>query len=141
MELGELIMELREEEKASSQVSSPHSQVEDRSVLSSVSVDRLENSNRTPNFGAVVLRNHDGSPLVYENDPPHIRVFGWTLINLLFVPWERTDIGKIAKECALSISEVRKGLARLIQDGDLMVEKERGKEFYWLAPIRYPDSE
>lgn len=88
--------------------------------------------------GAVVLRHPTGGmPIAYENDPPHIRVFAWALINLLFVPWEVTDLGKIARDCALSFSDARKGLARLVQDGDLKVERDRRKEYYWLAPLRY----
>ena len=85
----------------------------------------------------MILRNHDGTPLVFNNDPPHIRVFGWALIKILFVPWEPTDLEKIAKDCAMTISEARKGLAKLIQEGDLMVKRERGREYYWLAPLRF----
>ena len=138
MELDELIMELREEEKGSSQVTAPLSRLEDQSDLGSDFMEyQPDIHNKNSSLGVVVLRNHDGTPLVNENDPPHIRIFGWALINLLFVPWEPTDLGKIAKDCALSIPEGRKGLAKLIQGGDLMVERDRGKEYYWLAPIRF----
>ena len=37
----------------------------------------------------------------------------------------------------LSFSDARKGLARLVQDGDLKVERDRGKEYYWLTPLWY----
>lgn len=79
----------------------------------------------------------DGIPLAWSNDPPHIRVFAWSLTNLRFALWEPTDLERIARDCALSFSDARKGLARLVQDGDLKVERDRGKEYYWLTPLWY----
>lgn len=87
----------------------------------------------------VILHPADGTPLAFKNAESHIKVFAWALLNLRFAPWEQLAIGKLAMECGLSIGEARKGLNILIQDGDLKVERNRSREYYWLAPLSYPE--
>ena len=73
------------------------------------------------------------------SDPPLIRVYAWCLVNLRFGPIlsPPTDLSKAAEECRLSIGETREAFGQLLRDGDLLCERARGKEIYYLAPIRW----
>lgn len=73
------------------------------------------------------------------NDPPHIRTYAWCLANLRFgtIFSSPTDFSKTAKECHLSLREVREAFGRLLKDGDLKVERTRGRDIYFLAPFRW----
>ncbi|MDA8027549.1 MAG: hypothetical protein M0Z25_01005 [Nitrospiraceae bacterium] len=99
----------------------------------------IKYASETPeDLGEPVIRHPaDGTPLAYVNDEPHVKVFAWVLLNLRFALSDQLDIGKLARKCRLSIGEARKGLNRLVEDGDLKVERNRGREYYWLAPPRY----
>lgn len=89
-------------------------------------------------LGVPVIRHPvDGTPLAFENDEPHVKVFAWALLNLRFARWEQLDIGKLATDCGLSIGMTRKGLSKLLEDGDLRMERDRGREYYWLAAPKY----
>ena len=73
-------------------------------------------------------------------DLPHIRIFAWSLLNLRFGPLlsSPTDLSKAAEECRLFIGETREAFRKLLQDGDLLVERDRRHgEIYYLAPIRW----
>ena len=74
-------------------------------------------------------------------DPPHIRVYAWCLVNLRFGPIfsPPTDLPKAAEECQLSIEEIREAFGKLLQDGDLQVERDRQSrtDIYFLAPIKW----
>ncbi|AKS24104.1 hypothetical protein ABH19_10680 [Leptospirillum sp. Group II 'CF-1'] len=74
-------------------------------------------------------------------DPPLIRVYAWCLVNLRFAPIlsSPTDFSRAAEECRLSIGETREAFRKLLKDGDLEFERERGRDYYWLAPIRWGD--
>lgn len=95
--------------------------------------------NETPGDLGVQVICHpvDGTPLAFENDEPYVKVFAWALLNLRFARWEQLDIGKLATDCGLSIGTTRKGLNKLLEDGDLKMERDRGQEYYWLAAPRY----
>jgi len=74
------------------------------------------------------------------DDPPLIRVYAWSLVNLRFGPIlsQPTDLSKVAEECRLSIEETREAFKKLLKDGDLKFERGRGgKDVYFLAPIRW----
>ncbi|WP_053765331.1 hypothetical protein [Leptospirillum ferriphilum] len=73
------------------------------------------------------------------DDPPLIRVYAWSLVNLRFGPIlsTPTDFPRAAEECRLSIEETREAFKKLVRDGDLRFEREQGREYYWLAPIRW----
>ena len=102
----------------------------------------IKYGNETPDvLGEPVIRHPaNGAPLAYANDEPHVKVFDWALLNLRFAPWEKLDIWKLATDCGLSTGEARNGLNRLIQDGDVNVERNRGREYYWLAPPKYGET-
>ena len=70
-------------------------------------------------------------------DPPHIRVYAWCLVYLRFGPLLSSppDLSRAAKECRLSLPEVRESFDRLLQEGDLKVERTRQGEIYFLAPV------
>lgn len=73
-------------------------------------------------------------------DTPLIRVYAWSLANLRFGPISSypTDFSKAAVECQISIAETREAFRKLLQDGDLLVERGRGgRDVYYLAPIRW----
>lgn len=73
-------------------------------------------------------------------DPPLIRVYAWSLVNLRFGPIlsQSTDLSKVAEECRLSIEETREAFRKLLQDGDLLVERDRRRgDIYFLAPIKW----
>lgn len=85
-----------------------------------------------PAIGRPVLCHPDSSPLAFEEDPPHIRLFAWALLNVsLSVPGQ-IDITKAAKDCRLSREGVRDALVRLVQDGDLVRSTERSRELFRL---------
>ncbi len=74
------------------------------------------------------------------DDPSHIRLFAWCLSNLHFSPVSgATDVSKAAAECRLTIQEAREAFGKLLQEGDLRVERARrgGKDVFYLAPIRW----
>ncbi len=73
------------------------------------------------------------------NDPPHIRVYAWCLSNLRFGPIlsTPTDFPRAAEECRLSIEETREAFRKLLKDGDLLKERDRRGDIYFLAPIRW----
>ena len=73
------------------------------------------------------------------NDPPHIRVYAWSLQNLRFGPIlsSSTDLSKAAEECRLSIEETREAFSKLHRDGDLLKERNHRGDIYFLAPIRW----
>ena len=75
------------------------------------------------------------------SDPPYIRVYAWCLVNLRFGPIlsPPTDLSKAAEECQLSIEETREAFGKLLQDGDLQVERDRHTrtDIYFLAPIKW----
>ena len=73
------------------------------------------------------------------DDPPLIRIYAWCLLNLRFGPTlsTPTDFPRAAEECCLSVEETREAFKKLVCDGDLRFERERGREYYWLAPIRW----
>jgi hypothetical protein len=102
----------------------------------------IKYGSETPDtLGDPVIRHPaNGAPLAYVNDEPHVKVFAWALLNLRFAPWEKLDIWKLATDCGLSTGEARSGLNRLIQDGDVKVERDRGREYYWLAPPKYGET-
>lgn len=98
--------------------------------------------------GLVRIENTESSCLFSNGRPtgatladlPHIRVFAWCLVNLRFGPFRSspTDLSKAAEECRLSIEEIREAFRKLLQDGDLLVERERGgRDVYYLAPVRW----
>jgi hypothetical protein len=99
----------------------------------------IKYANDTPeDLGEPVIRHPvDGTPLAYVNHEAHVKVFAWALLNLRFALWEPINIGKLAMECRISVKEARFGLDQLVQEGDLKVERNRGREYYWLAPPRY----
>ncbi len=72
-------------------------------------------------------------------DPPHIRVYAWSLQNLRFGPIlsPPTDLSKAAVDCRLSLDEAREAFEKLIKDGDLLKERNRRGDIYFLAPIRW----
>lgn len=72
-------------------------------------------------------------------DLPHIRVYAWCLANLRFVPLlsAPTDLSKVAEECQLSLDEARDAFEKLIKDNDLLRERDRRGNIYYLAPIRW----
>ena len=77
-----------------------------------------------------------GGPL---DDPPLIRIYAWCLLNLRFGPTlsTPTDFPRAAEECCLSVEETREAFRKLVCDGDLRFERDRGRECYWLSPIRW----
>ena len=97
-----------------------------------------------------LIRIEEQNPQLFSNgkttgatiaDPPHIRVYAWCLVNLRFGPIlsHPTDMSKAAKECQLSIGETREAFGKLLQDGDLQVERDRRTrtDIYFLAPIKW----
>ena len=73
------------------------------------------------------------------DDPPHIRVYAWCLVNLLFgsLRSSPTDLSKAAEECRLSLPETRESFGRLLKEGDLKVERTRQRDIYSLAPVKW----
>lgn len=73
------------------------------------------------------------------NDPSHIRVYAWCLLNLRFGPIlsSPTDLPKAAEECRLSLLEVREAFGKLVEEGDLKAERTRAGDIYFLAPVRW----
>ena len=72
-------------------------------------------------------------------DPPYIRTYAWCLANLRFGPIfsSPTDFPKVARECRLSIPDVRESFEKLLKDGDLNVEKSRRGDIWFLAELRW----
>ena len=97
----------------------------------------------------VQIRIEEQDPRLFSNgkatgatlaDPPHIRTYAWSLLNLKFGPIlsSPTDLSKVAEECRLSIGETREAVRKLLHAGDLLVERGRGgRDVYYLAPLRY----
>ena len=73
------------------------------------------------------------------DDLPHIRAYAWSLANLKFGPILSlpTDFPKVARECRLSLREVRESFGKLLKEGDLKVEKTRRGDIWYLAPLRW----
>lgn len=74
-----------------------------------------------------------------KDDPLHIRVYAWCLVNLRFEPAliGGTDFSKVSEECCVSRTEAREAFRTLLQDGDLLVERgSGGRDIYFLAPIK-----
>jgi len=84
----------------------------------------------------VVVRHTDGSPLAWENDPPHIRLYAWALGNLHPGRDLPVDAETAAKETGMTPETVRTALSRLVADGDLKRIRERRRELFRLV-IRY----
>ena len=81
---------------------------------------------------------HKGTPLAYENDPPHIRLYAWATCHLFSGRPLAVDIEPVARLLDLSSREVREALSRLVKDGDLVRTWERGRELFRLS-IQYPE--
>jgi len=94
----------------------------------------------------------DGRVLAWASDPPHIRVYSWSLQTLMFVPVnEQTAkshkipsgevdgirIRKLAAELRMTEQEVQSALNQLVREGDLECKTERSRRVYWLSPLRY----
>lgn len=73
------------------------------------------------------------------DDLPHIRAYAWSLANLKFGPILSlpTDFPKVARECRLSLREVRESFGKLLKEGDLKVEKNRRGDIWYLVPLRW----
>ena len=74
------------------------------------------------------------------DDSPHIRVYAWCLANLGFGPdlaGKPTDLSRAGKECRLSLPEVREAFGKLLKEGDLKIERNRGEDLWYLAPARW----
>ena len=84
----------------------------------------------------VLFHKEDGQPLAYSSDPPHIRLFGWVLMNVSHVMPGPLDVPQIAKDCQLTASEVRDALTQLVREGDLVRTVERKRELFRLQ-IKY----
>jgi len=93
------------------------------------------NGRPTPR-GTVVVRHSDGSPLAWESDPPHIRLFAWALGNLHPGRDLPIDAETAAKETGLTKEAIRAALSRLVGDCDLKRIRERDRELFRLV-IRY----
>ncbi|MDA8112540.1 MAG: hypothetical protein M0T83_08815 [Nitrospiraceae bacterium] len=87
-----------------------------------------------PALGKAVLTHpRDGSALAFEGDPPHVRLFAWSLLNVPPGGAVQIDPAKAAKECQLRPVEVKDALRKLVADGDLVRSMERGRELYRLV--------
>ena len=84
----------------------------------------------------VLFHKEDGRPLAYASDPPHIRLFAWALMNVSHVIPGLLDAAQIAKDCQLTVYEVKGALDRLMEDGDLIRTVERKRELFRLQ-IKY----
>ena len=73
------------------------------------------------------------------DDPPHIRIYAWCLVNLGFGPFlsSPTDLSRVVRECHLSLSEIREAFRKLVKEGDLKVERTREGDIYSLPPIQW----
>ncbi len=104
-------------------------------------IERIGIKYDTPALGKAVLTHpRDGSPLAFEGDPPHVRLFAWSLLNIPPGRAAPIDPAKAAKDCQLRLVEVRDSLARLVKDGDLIRTAERGREVYRLN-VLYPEGD
>ena len=74
-----------------------------------------------------------GTPLAYENDPPHIRLYAWATVNLLPGRALSVDIEPVARLLGLSFQQAQEALSRLTKDGDLVRVQERGRTLYKLV--------
>jgi hypothetical protein len=80
--------------------------------------------------------SYQGHVLAWEADPPHIKSLSWLYANQ--PPGKRLPIdrARIANDCKLSDQEVRRAIARLINEGDLEPSAERRQETFILR-IQY----
>ena len=83
---------------------------------------------------------HKGTPLAYENDPPHIKLYAWATVSLSLFPGRplSVDAEPVGRLLGLSSREVREALSRLARDGDLVRSWEGGRELYRLN-VKYPE--
>ncbi|MHB8421720.1 MAG: hypothetical protein ACYDAM_02965, partial [Leptospirales bacterium] len=66
-----------------------------------------------------------GHVLACEGDFPHVKVYAWALLHLNTGEFRSLDISKAVKDCRLTTQEVREAIARLVKEGDLVVERSR----------------
>lgn len=97
----------------------------------------LKFGNETPEVLGDPLIVYQDFTLSWTNDPPHIRLYSWCMVHLHSGQALPLDERKAANDCALTVQEIRGGIARLIKEGDLVMEKVRWKETFRLV-IQYP---
>ena len=132
MELYEFLAKLREEEEDSPLPDSIRDDHETglgeiHPTLSGGSENPRLFSNGKPTFAMLA-------------DPPHIRAYAWCLANLGFGPdlaGSPTDLSRAGKECRLSLPEVREAFGKLLKEGDLKIERNRGGDLWYLSPARW----
>ena len=97
----------------------------------------LKFGNETPEVLGSPLIVYQDFPLSWTNDPPHIPLYSWCMVHLHSGQALPLDEREAANDCALTVQEIRRGIARLIKDGDLVMEKIRWKETFRQV-IQYP---
>ncbi len=99
----------------------------------------IKRENGAENTGNPVFW-YRGQVLAWEADPPHVRVYAWCSVNLFPGRPLSVDIEPVGRLLKLSPREVRKALAKLTVEGDLIRSGE-GKRALYRLNIEYPEEE
>lgn len=65
-----------------------------------------------------------GQVLERTDDPPHIRVYAWSLVNLHPGKHLPIDINRLAHAAKITKNEARSAIERLCREGDLIRSKK-----------------